>query len=149
MDVILLQDVEKLGQVDSIVNVKPGYGRNYLIPQKIAMVANKANMKDLEERQKHRSWKEQKLLAQITDTVNKLKNTILKIGAKVGTTEKIFGSVTTHHLAEEIKKQTGIEIDRRKITIVEGDVKTLGTYTAHLDLHKDHKVDLSFEVIAE
>ena len=149
MDVILLQEVENLGIVDNVVSVKPGYARNYLIPQKYAMVANKVNLKDLEERQKHRSWKEQKLLAQITETVEKLKNTILKIGAKVGTTEKIFGSVTTHHLAEEIKKQTGVDVDRRKITIIEGDVKTLGTYTAHIDLHADHKVDLSFEVVAE
>ena len=149
MDIILTQDVENLGIADDLVTVKSGYARNYLIPKKLAMVANEGNRKNLEEKMKQKARREEQMLSKIQDVVDTLKSAVIKIGAKVGTTEKIFGSVTTHHIAEEIKKQVSIEIDRRKITIIEGEVKTLGTYSAEIDLHENHKVNLSFEVVAD
>ena len=149
MEIILVQDVENLGYIDDIVKVKPGYARNFLIPQKMAVAASGPALKDLEERKRQRARKAELMLSKIQDVIADLQKAVIKIGAKVGTTDKIFGSVTTHHIAEAIKEQTNHDIDRRKITIVEGDVKTVGTYTAKIDLHEDHSVDLSFEVIPE
>lgn len=149
MEIILKKDVEKLGYADDVVSVKPGYGLNYLIPQGLGVVANDTNRRILAEVLKQKDKKEQKLVAQIGEIKAKLESAKLSIGAKVGTTDKIFGSVTAYHVAEAIKKAVSIEVDRRKIHIVEGEVKTLGTYTAEVGLGRDHKVTVSFEVVAE
>ena len=148
MEIILLQDVENLGTANDMVNVKGGYARNFLIPKQFAVPANDSNRKQHAERVKQDERRQEKLMSQLQQVVDQLKSATIKIGAKVGTTEKIFGSVTTHHLAEEIKAQTGANIDRRKITLDE-EIKTLGTYTAHVNLRADVDVDVTFEVIAE
>lgn len=149
MQVILKKDVEKLGFADDLVTVKPGYALNYLIPQGMAVVASDSNRRILAEVIKQKEKKEAMLLAGIKDIIARLETAKLTIGAKVGTTEKIFGSVTPYHVAEAIKKAIDVEIDRRKIHIVEGEVKTLGTYTAEVAIGKDQKVTVTFEVVAE
>jgi large subunit ribosomal protein L9 len=148
MEVILLQDVKTLGNESELVKVKAGYARNFLIPQKLAVVADEAGKKQLAERGKQDARREEKLLKQLNVVTEVLKSTVFKIGAKTGTSGKIFGSVTNHMIAAAIKKQKNISIDRRKISIPE-EVKNIGTYTAKVDLHKDVTVDISFEVIAE
>jgi len=148
MDIILLQDVENLGTANDLVSVKGGYARNFLIPKRLAVVASKSNRKVREERLRQDERRQEKLLSQLQDVVDKLKSSVITIGTKVGTTGKIFGSVTTHHLAEAIKRETGANIDRRKITILE-EPKALGTYAAEVDLHEDVKVQFNFEVVAE
>lgn len=149
MEIILKKDVEKLGYADDLVTVKPGYALNYLIPQGKAVVASDSNRRILAEVMKQKEKKEARLVASINDIKARLEGTKLTIGAKVGTTDKIFGSVTAYHVAEAVKKAADIEVDRRKINIVEGEVKTLGTYTAEIGLGKEHKVTVTFEVVAE
>lgn len=148
MELILLKDIEGLGNRDDVVTVKNGYGRNYLIPKRMAVVANKRNSNMLKERTRQSDLKTEKMMGQIQAAVTQLEGSALKVGAKVGTSGKIFGSVTNIQLADAIKKATGLEIDRRKITILE-EIKSLGTYKAELDLHKDVKPEIEFEVIAE
>jgi large subunit ribosomal protein L9 len=148
MDVILLQDVDKLGKESELVKVRPGYARNYLIPRKLAVVADDSQKKMLNERIKQEERREEKMLKEIAKVVDLLKNTKYTIGAKTGTSGKIFGSVTTIQLAQAIKKQSGVTIDRKKITLPE-DVSMLGEYKANIALHKDSSVEVSFEVIAE
>lgn len=149
MEIILKKDVEKLGYADDVVKVKNGYALNYLIPQGYAVVANDTNRKVLKQTIKMKEIKEEKMLAQISEIKAKIGSLNLKIGAKTGTTGKIFGSVSAFHIADAIKKATDIDVDRRKITIVEGEVKTLGNYTAEVGIGKDHKVNVAFEVVAE
>ena len=115
MEVILIQDVDSLGGANEVVKVRNGYARNYLIPGKMAVEASPANMKQLEERQKQFRKKEDKMLAEMNNVLAKLKETPLKIGAKTGTSGKIFGSVTTLQISRAIREQKGYEIDRRKI----------------------------------
>jgi large subunit ribosomal protein L9 len=148
MEVILLQDIKTLGKENELVKVKPGYARNYLLPQKLAVVADESGKKQLAEREKQDTRREEKMLKQINTVVEVLKSTVFKIGAKTGTSGKIFGAVTNHSVAAAIKKQKNISVDRRKITLNE-EVKNLGNYTAKVDLHKDVSVDVSFEVVAE
>ncbi len=147
MQVILLHDVDKLGKENEIVTVRPGYARNYLIPRKLAVEANATQRKLLAERRKQDQLREEKLMRELAKTVDILKNTVFRIGAKAGTTGKIFGSITNIQLAQAVKKQTGIAIDRRKITVP--DVIMLGTYQAQIALHKDVQVDVTFEVVSE
>ena len=148
MQVILIQDVNNLGGVNELVTVKNGYGRNFLIPSKLAVEASPTNMKKLQERQKQLAKKEEKLLAEIHNVTGVLQSSPLKIGAKTGTTNKIFGRVTSVQIARAIKEQKGYEIDRRRIQIVE-DVKELGSYKAKIDFGKGQEVDIDFEVEAE
>ena len=148
MELILKQDVKHLGLQNDLVKVKPGYGRNYLLPKGMATLATAGSKKTLAEAQKQSDRREEKLMQQLQSVVDTLKASVIKVGAKAGTSEKIFGSVTTLQLAEALKKQKGIAIDRKKITLPE-EIKTLGAYTAVVDLHKDVKVDLAFEVVAE
>lgn len=148
MKIILLKDVPNLGYKNDVVEVKNGYGRNYLIPQRMAIVANRSNLNQVTELNRQTERKQAKVLEELRAGIAKLEAASIKIGAKVGTTEKIFGSVTNVQIADAIKKATGVEIDRRKIS-VEDDIKTLGTYTAQIDFHRDLKYDLEFEVVAE
>ncbi|MFN8310985.1 MAG: 50S ribosomal protein L9 [Chitinophagales bacterium] len=149
MEIILKKDVEKLGYADDLVKVKPGYALNYLIPQGFAVLANDTNRKLLSGVMRGKEKREEKLVAQLNDIKKRLSETKLTIGAKVGTTDKIFGSVTAHHVAEAIRKVADIEVDRRKIHIVEGEVKTVGNYTAEIGLGRDQKITVGFEVVAE
>ncbi len=148
MQVILIQDVNNLGGRNELVSVKNGYGRNYLIPGKFAIEASQSNLKQLEERKKQLAKKEEKLLAELNSVIAVLQNGPLKIGAKTGTTGKIFGSVTSVQIARAIREQKGYEIDRRRIQIVD-DVKELGTYKAKIDFGKGQEVEVDFEVVAE
>ena len=148
MQVILIQDVNNLGGANELVSVKNGYGRNYLIPQKFAIVASPSNMKQLEEKIKQQAKKEAKLLAEINSVIATLQAGALKIGAKTGTSGKIFGSVTSLQLSRAIREQKGYEIDRRKIQILD-EVKELGTYKASIEFGNGQSIEVEFEVVAE
>ena len=148
MQIILIQDVDNLGQKNELVSVKNGYARNFLIPQRFAVEASPSNMKQLQERLKVQKVKEEKLLSEIAKVVEVLKASPVKIGAKTGTSGKIFGSVTGVQIARAIKEQKGYEIDRRRIHILD-DVKELGTYKAKIDFGKGNEAELEFEVVAE
>lgn len=146
MEIILLSDVANLGHKDDIVNVKPGYGRNYLIPQGHAILATPSAKKVLAENLKQRAHKEAKLKAEAEELAAKLAEVKLIIGAKTSSTGKIFGSVNSIMIAESLKEK-GFDIDRKKILVKE--VKEVGTYTAAIRLHRDVKVDVEFEVVSE
>ncbi len=148
MQVILIQDVNNLGGSNELVTVKNGYGRNFLIPKKLAVEASPSNMKQMQEKLKQQAKKEAKLLAELNSVIAVLKEGALKIGAKTGTSGKIFGSVTTVQIARAIKEQKGYEIDRRRITITD-DIKELGTYKANIDFGNGNETEIEFEVIAE
>ena len=148
MQVILIQDVNNLGGSNELVTVKNGYARNFLIPGKLAVEASPSNLKQLDEKVKQQKKKEAKLLAEINSVIATLQSSPLKIGAKTGTSGKIFGSVTSVQIARAIKEQKGYEIDRRRITIVD-DVKELGSYKAKIDFGNGNECDVDFEVVAE
>jgi large subunit ribosomal protein L9 len=148
MKVILIQDVNHLGGAHELVTVKSGYGRNFLIPSKLAIEANSSNLKQLEERKKQLAKKEEKLLAEFNSVVSALQESPLKIGAKTGTSGKIFGSVTSVQIARAIREQKNYEIDRRRIHIID-EVKELGNYKAKIDFGKGKEVQVDFEVFAE
>jgi large subunit ribosomal protein L9 len=148
MKVILIKEVDNLGGAHELVEVRPGYARNYLIPQKFAIEANPSNMKVMEERRKQLQKREDKLLAEIAKVTEVLKAAPVKLGAKLGTSGKIFGSVTSIQLARAIREQKGYEIDRRRISIID-EVKEAGTHKAQIDFGKDNVVELEFEVIGE
>lgn len=148
MDIILLQDVENLGYKHDIVSVKDGYARNFLIPGKKAIIANKVNKNKLEHVLRVEQAREDAMLEEYRVMADKLSKEVLKVGAKAGTTEKIFGSVTNIQLANMLKEQFDLEIDRKKIELEE-EVKTLGAHVAKVKLHPEVIVDLNFEVIKE
>jgi large subunit ribosomal protein L9 len=148
MQVILIKDVDNLGGAHELVEVRPGYARNYLIPQKYAIEASGSNMKILEERRKQKEKREQKLMAEIAKVTEVLKSSPVKLGAKTGTSGKIFGSVTSIQLARAIREQKGYEIDRRRITLLD-DVKEIGMHKASIDFGKDNVVEMEFEVVGE
>lgn len=148
MDIILLKDVEKVGDKYEIVNVKDGFGRNYLIPQKLAVIANDSNRKRLAEMERREEEHAEKRIEEYQQMADKLKSTVLKIGAKTGTSGKIFGSVTNVQIAQALKEQENIDVDRRKIELPE-EVKNIGTYTAILHLHKDVDTQVNFEVVED
>lgn len=148
MEVILIKDVDNLGSAHELVSVRPGYARNYLIPQKFAIEANKTNRKILAEKEKVKQKKEEALLAEISKVEEALTASAIQIGAKVGDTGNIFGSVTTIQLARAIREQKSFEIDRRRIEILD-EVKTLGTYNAEVNFGPDKVIAFEFEVIAE
>ena len=146
MEVILIKDVDNLGDANELVKVRDGYGRNYLIPRGLAVIANEGNRKMMVERQKGEVARERKLLEKIQEVTAQLQANTIKAGAKVGASDKIFGSITNVQLAEAIKKQIGLVVDRKKIVLPD-EVKTLGNFTAHIALDKDHNIPVNFEVI--
>ncbi len=149
MEVILKKDVEKLGFADDIVEVKNGYGRNFLIPQGLAILATSSAKKVLAENLRQRAHKEQKVVDDATKEANKLKAIeALKLVAKAGTDGKLFGSITAADLVEELSKND-VVIDKKYVTILGGNIKRLGQYQAKLRFHRDVVVDYSFDVIAE
>jgi large subunit ribosomal protein L9 len=148
MEVILIQDVDNLGGVNEVVKVRNGYARNFLIPRKMAVEASPGNMKQLEERMKQMKKKEDQMLAAMNSVLEKLKEAPLKVGAKTGTSGKIFGSVTALQISRAIREQKGYEIDRKKIQLPE-DVKELGTYKATIEFGNGQSAEVEFEVVAE
>ncbi|MBI4946636.1 MAG: 50S ribosomal protein L9 [Bacteroidetes bacterium] len=149
MEVILKQDVKNLGSKHDLVKVKSGYARNFLFPQGFAIEATEGRRKEVAEVVKQRAHKEEKLRTEAEKFADLLKNMVLKVGAKAGEKGKIFGSVTSIQLAEAIKK-SGHDIDRKSISLDnEENIKSLGTYTATVKLHKEVTVKVNFEVVAE
>ena len=148
MEIILIQDVDLLGSKDDIVNVKDGYARNYLIPQKKAVIDTPSAKKVMAENIKQRAHKQERMRKEAQDIADKLANKKVKIGAKISSSGKIFGSVNTIQVAEAINKK-GFEIDRKQITLPEDSIKEVGTYIAKIKLFKDVVVELEFEVVGE
>lgn len=148
MEVILIKDVDNLGAANEVVKVKNGYARNFLIPRKMAVENSPSNQKQLEERLKQFQKKEALMLAQINSVIAKLNEGPIRLGAKSGTSGKIFGSVTSLQISRAIREQKGYEIDRKKISIAE-EVKELGSYKAVIDFGNGKSAEVSFEVVAE
>ncbi|GET28617.1 50S ribosomal protein L9 [Prolixibacter sp. SD074] len=148
MEIILLQDVPRLGSKDDIVDVKDGYARNFLIPQRQAVLASKSAKKVLSENQRQRAHKEAKLKEEAQAIAAKLEGLKISIGAKTSTTGKIFGSVNNIQIAEALK-ENGFDIDRKQITIKEDAIKEVGKHVAKIKLHRDMYFDLEFEVVSE
>ena len=146
MEIILLTDIANLGHKDDIVDVKQGYGRNYLIPQGYAILATPSARKVVAENLRQRAHIEAKLKAEAEELAAKLAEVKLTIGAKTSSTGKIFGSVNSIMISESLKEK-GFDIDRKKIVLK--DVKEVGTYTALIKLHREVKVDVEFEVVSE
>jgi large subunit ribosomal protein L9 len=148
MEIILLQDVPRLGSKDDIVNVKDGYARNFLIPQRQAVVATESAKKVLNENQRQRAHKEAKLKEEAQAVAAKLEGLKISIGAKTSTTGKIFGSVNNIQIAEALK-ENGFDIDRKQITIKEDAIKEVGKHVARIKLHREVFFELEFEVVSE
>lgn len=147
MKLILKQDVQGLGYKDDVVEVKDGYGRNYLIPQGIAVIASPSALKVLAENQRQRAHKLAKIKADAEALAEALKEVKLTIATKVSSSGTIFGSVNAIQIAEELAK-LGHSIDRKIIELAQ-PVKEVGNYTAVINLHKEVKAEIPFEVIAE
>ncbi|MBQ3635574.1 MAG: 50S ribosomal protein L9 [Bacteroidales bacterium] len=148
MDIILKTDVAKLGHKDDIISVKPGYGRNYLIPNGIAVLATESARKELAEVQRQRAHKQAKIKQEAEELAARMQGLSLTIGAKASSTGKIFGSVNSIQISEALKAK-GFDIDRKIILVKEEAVKELGKYTAQVKLHREVSVDVEFEVVAE
>ncbi len=148
MDVILKDDVANLGHKNEVVKVKPGYGRNYLLPQGLGVLATPSAMKVHEENMRQRAHKEEKIKSSAVEMAKKMEGLELTVGAKTSTTGKIFGSVNTIQIAEALQK-AGYEVERKNISIKEDQVKEIGKYVATVKLHREVKVEVNFEVVAE
>jgi large subunit ribosomal protein L9 len=148
MEIILLQDVHKLGQKDDLVHVKDGYGRNYLIPRGYAIAATPSARKMHDENLKQRAHKEEKIKAEAQGLASKMADLKLVVGAKTSSSGKIFGSVNTIQIAEALKEK-GFEIDRKSISLPEELIKEVGKYKAVIRLHREVKVEIEFEIVAE
>ena len=147
MRVILIDDVVNLGYKDDVVTVKNGYGRNFLIPQKKAIIASDSALKILAENAKQRAHKLEKIKEDARSVSEKLEGISLVVSAKTSSTGTIFGSVNNVLIAEELAKQ-GIEIERKQIIIKE-PIKEVGNYSVTVRLHKEVSVEIPVEVIAE
>ena len=139
--------MDNLGEKHEVVKVKPSYGRNYLIPQGIALLANDTNLRRLAEMKRQEEARENKKVNDYRQLADQLQGLVLKIGAKVGATDKIFGSVTNIQIAHALKDR-GFEVERKKIHLDE-EIKTTGNFTATIDFHKDVQCKLNLEVVAE
>ena len=148
METILLKDMEKLGDKHDIVKVKPGYGRNYLIPQGLAVNANAVNRKKRDVIIAEDDAKEAARLDEYREMAAKIEGKTQRIGVKAGTTGKISGSVTSVQIANALKEQFDLELERKKIHLPE-EVKEVGTYTAELHLHKELHTKVQFELVQE
>jgi len=148
MEIILKQDVDNLGYADEIVKVKPGYARNYLIPRGLGIVATESARKVLSETMKQRAHKAAKIKGDAESVAKQLEAMTIKIATKVGDTGKIYGSITALQIADALAKH-GVNVDRKKITLDTDHIKALGTYSAMVNLHKDVKAKVNFEVVSE
>lgn len=149
MDVILKKDIPNLGYATEIVKVRDGYGRNYLIPQGFAILATEANKKMNAETLKQKAFKEDKVRNEAEALAKLLESVTVKIGAKVASTGKIFGSVNSLQIAEALKEQFNYDVDRKKIHLDGDSVKEVGEYKAKVMLHKGVSIMINFEVFAE
>lgn len=149
MEIILKKDIADLGFTNDLITVKSGYARNYLIPKGMAILATESSKKVREEDIKQKTFKEEKIRKEAEDFAKALENITVKIGAKAGTSGKIFGSVNALQIADAIKEQHKLEVDRKKLFIDGDSVKEVGTYKAKIVLHKEVSVEINFEVVAE
>ena len=149
MEVILTQDVKNLGYKDDCVKVRPGYGRNFLIPRGIAIEATESAKKVLAENLKQRAFKEDKIRKEAESLVEKLKDVKLVIKTKAAATGKIYGSVNNIQIAEALKEQHNFDIDRKKIDVTNENIKETGTYKAKVNLYKDIKTEITIDVVGE
>ncbi len=147
MEVILKQDVKNLGDKDDVVTVKAGYGRNYLLPKGFAILATPSARKVLAENLKQAQFKQEKIRKDADAIAAKLEGVKLTIGAKAGESGKIFGAINTIQVADALKKE-GFDVDRRRITF-DQEPKFIGEYVANINLHKEVKVQVPFEVVVE
>lgn len=148
MQVILIKDVDNLGGKDEVATVKNGYARNFLFPTKLAVEANPSNLKQLEERLKAKAKKEAAMLAEITKVISVLTSSPIKLTAKTGTSNKIFGTITSLQVTRAIREQKGYEIDRRRISLPE-EIKELGSYKATIDFGNGQNTEVDIEIGAE
>lgn len=148
MEIILKKDVDNLGFADDLVSVKNGYGRNFLIPQGLAVLATPSAKKVLAENLKQRAYKEKKVVEEANKLAERAKDLDIKISSKTGSGDKLFGSVTAADLRDELAKQD-VDIDKKYITILGGNIKRLGQYEAKLRFHRDVILDFTFEVVEE
>jgi len=146
MEIILKEDIQGLGYKNDFVRVKPGYARNYLIPKGFAIIASNSNRKMIEENVRQASHKAEKVKQDAQGIADSIAELSLEIPAKVGESGKIFGAVTTLQIADALKEK-GVDIDRKKISF-QTDVKTAGEFIAIIDLHKDVKQEIKFNVVA-
>lgn len=149
MEIILIKDVAKLGYKDDIVVVKDGYANNYLIPQGYAVLATPGMKKMRAENIKQRAFKEEKIRKDAEELAAKINGLVVKIAAKAGTSGKIFGSVNNIQIADALKEQHNIEIDRKKISIPGEAIKEIGHHKAKIDLHREVKAEIELDVFAE
>ena len=148
MELILKEDVQNLGFKDDLVNVKNGFGRNYLIPQGLAAMATPSAKKVLAENLKQKAHKEKKIVDEATKMAEAIKQLEIKILAKAGAGDKLFGSITNMNLADSLEK-AGHSIDKKYISILGGSIKRTGPYNAQIRLHREVIIDFPFEVVAE
>jgi len=148
MEIILLKDIDRLGDKHDIISVKPGYGRNYLIPQGLAVNANALNRKKLDAIIAEEEAKEAARLDEYKAMAAKLDGQVLQIAVKAGTSGKIFGSVTNVQIAQALKEQFDLDIERKKIHLPE-EIKEIGTYSADLHLHKELTTKVQFELVQD
>ena len=148
MQIILIKDVDNLGGKDELVTVKNGYARNFLFPTKQAVEASTSNLKQLEERLKAKAKKEAAMLAEITNVISVLTSSPIKLTAKTGTSNKIFGTITSLQVTRAIREQKGYEIDRRRISLPE-EIKELGSYKATIDSGNGQNTEVDIEIGAE
>jgi large subunit ribosomal protein L9 len=148
MEIILKQDINKLGAKDDVIVVKDGYARNYLIPKGFAVIASASAKKVLAENIRQRAHKEAKIRAEAEKIAAKINGLQLTIGAKTSSTGKIFGSVNTIQISEALQAK-GFEIDRKSILIKDEQVKEIGSYKARVKLHKEVFAEIDFEVVSE
>ena len=148
MEVILKKDVDNLGFTDDVVTVKNGYGRNYLIPQGYAELATPSAKKVLSETLEQRAYKEQKHIDEAKKQAEKLNNLDIKLTAKAGAGDKLFGSITNGDLADALAKE-GVEIEKKYISIAGGNIKRLGQYEATLRFHREVVSNFTFDVVGE
>lgn len=149
MEIILTQDVKNLGYKNDIVNVKPGYARNFLIPQGMAILATESARKVLAENMRQQAYKQEKIKKEAEELAKVLEGLSLRIPAKAASTGKIYGSVNNVQIANAIKEAKNIDIDRKQILVDDDTIKEVGNYKAKIRLHKDVTVEISFEVFAE
>lgn len=148
MELILKKDVEHVGFVDDVVSVKPGYGRNFLIPQGLAVMATPSAKKQLAETLKQRAHKEASIVKAAQEQADKLNGIELKLTAKTAEGDKIFGSFNAANLSDALAAK-GIEVDKKFITVAGGSIKRLGQYEASVRFHRDVVATLTFEVAAQ
>ena len=149
MEVILTQDVAKLGYKDDIVNVKNGYANNYLFPQGMAIMATATNKKILAENIRQRAFKEERIRKEAETMKEALEGKTVRVAAKTSSNGQIFGSVNNIQVAEALKEQYNYDIDRKKIVVDGNRVKEVGSYPITINIHKDIKAEITLEVFAE